>query len=168
MGLTREEATRYADALIATPDQVVTEIKLTGMESARATLDGLVAEYGKKVIYLKTLPAPGGYGTGASLLLPPAVPNANGNVHEYANGGVPTGIYAARPGAIHKFAEPETGWEAYISGKPGQEERNAGIAMRALDRLGVPAPTYVPASDRQLYGSVLDHANAEPDLPNLG
>jgi TP901 family phage tail tape measure protein len=78
-----------------------------------------------------------------------AYPNANGNIHAYASGGFPTGIYAGRAGSIHKFAEPETGWEAYISGRPGQEARNASIAFESLDRLGVPAPTYVPASDRQ-------------------
>jgi hypothetical protein len=61
---------------------------------------------------------------------------ANGMIHAYAGGGFASGIYAGRSGAIHKFAEPETRWEAYISGKPGQEERNRGIALEALERLG--------------------------------
>lgn len=67
--------------------------------------------------------------------------NYTGNLHEYANGGavvhagIPTGIYAGGAN-IHKFAEPETRWEAYISGKPGLEQRNIGIALEALKRLG--------------------------------
>ena len=71
--------------------------------------------------------------------------NANGGMHAYVNGGygsrsfpfgsLPTGIY---PGGapIYKFAEPETKWEAFISGRPGQEQRNIGIALDALRRLG--------------------------------
>jgi hypothetical protein len=46
------------------------------------------------------------------------------------------GIYAGRQGTIHKFAEPETRWEAYISGKPGQERRNLAVWETAGDRLG--------------------------------
>lgn len=67
---------------------------------------------------------------------------ANGGlVRKYANGGaetggVPSGIYNGRPGGIIKFAEPETNWEAYISGKNGQENRNRRIAATAVQRLG--------------------------------
>ncbi|RLP69323.1 hypothetical protein D9V30_08430 [Mycetocola reblochoni] len=59
-----------------------------------------------------------------------------GKAQAFANGGFPTGIYAGRPGAIHKFAEPETGWEAYVSGRPGQEPRNRKILEEAAARLG--------------------------------
>jgi hypothetical protein len=83
--------------------------------------------------------------------------NANGGLYEYqqamtrafADGGFASGIYAGRPGSIHKFAEPETIWEAYISGKPDQRDRNIGIAYDALNRLGAApqqtqaAPVYV-------------------------
>jgi hypothetical protein len=61
---------------------------------------------------------------------------ADGGIAAYANGGFPTGIYSG--GApIHKFAEPETGWEAYISGKPSERDRNRQIWMDAGERLGV-------------------------------
>ena len=61
---------------------------------------------------------------------------ANGGLHEFADGGFATGIY--KGGApIHKFAEPETRWEAYISGKPGQEDRNRQIWVEAGRRLGM-------------------------------
>lgn len=61
---------------------------------------------------------------------------ANGGLHEFADGGFATGIY--KGGApIHKFAEPETRWEAYISGKPGQEDRNRQIWVETGRRLGM-------------------------------
>lgn len=61
---------------------------------------------------------------------------ADGGIEAYANGGFPTGIY--KGGApIHKFAEPETGWEAYISGKPDQRDRNRQIWVESGDRLGM-------------------------------
>jgi TP901 family phage tail tape measure protein len=68
--------------------------------------------------------------------------SANGNMFDYqafAAGGFPTGIYAGRVGSIHKFAEPETVWEAYISGKPDQRDRNVGIWQETGRRLGVDA-----------------------------
>jgi len=75
------------------------------------------------------------------------VDRENGGIEEYANGGVREGIYRGRPGGIIKFAEENTDWEAFISGKPGQEQRNRGIAMEALGRLGggSPQPTMVAA-----------------------
>lgn len=64
-----------------------------------------------------------------------AVAATNGAL-AFANGGFAPGIYAGRAGAIHKFAEPETRWEAYISGKPGEEARNIAIWKAAGERLG--------------------------------
>jgi len=68
----------------------------------------------------------------------------NGGLEEYANGGMREGIYRGRPGGIIKFAEENTRWEAFISGKPGQEERNRGIALEALGRL-TPANAPMPS-----------------------
>ncbi|WP_030149411.1 tape measure protein [Mycetocola saprophilus] len=75
---------------------------------------------------------------------PVPIPNANGgmysygggNVQAFANGGFPSGIYAGMGAGIHKFAEKETIWEAYVSGKPGQEKRNQAILSEAARRLG--------------------------------
>jgi tetrahydromethanopterin S-methyltransferase subunit G len=71
-------------------------------------------------------------------------PSANGNLfgspgvaQAFANGGFPTGMYKAGPKALYKFAEPETRWEAFISGKPGQEDRNRAILGEAAERLGM-------------------------------
>lgn len=67
---------------------------------------------------------------------------ADGGIEEYANGGirrhVPTGIYPGGANII-KFAEPETRWEAFISGKAGQEERNRRILEQVAPRLGMRA-----------------------------
>jgi len=61
---------------------------------------------------------------------------ARGGIEEYARGGFSPGIY--RGGApIHKFAEPETIWEAYISGKPSERDRNRQIWVDAGERLGM-------------------------------
>jgi hypothetical protein len=66
--------------------------------------------------------------------------SANGNMfvgahaQAFANGG--EGIYSG--GApLYKFAEPETGWEAFISGRPGQNARNRQIWQAAGEKLGV-------------------------------
>jgi len=59
--------------------------------------------------------------------------NAIGNMYSY--GG--EGIYSGRYAGIHKFAEPETGWEAYISGRKGSEGRNRAILKEAAGRLGM-------------------------------
>ncbi len=61
---------------------------------------------------------------------------ANGGVEAYANGGFPSGIYKGGT-PIHKFAEPETLWEAYISGKPSERDRNRQIWVESGERLGI-------------------------------
>lgn len=62
--------------------------------------------------------------------------SANGNMFAYANGGIGEGMYSG--GApLYKFAEPETKWEAFISGRPGQEPRNRMIWAEAGQRLGM-------------------------------
>lgn len=59
--------------------------------------------------------------------------SAQGNMFSYAG----EGIYSGRQGGIHKFAEPETGWEAYVSGRKGSEGRNRAILTEAAGRLGM-------------------------------
>jgi len=78
--------------------------------------------------------------------------SANGNMFAYANGGVGEGIYSG--GApLYKFAEPETKWEAFISGRPGQESRNRMIWAEAGERLGVPA-SQVGGSSKTVHMNV--------------
>jgi tape measure domain-containing protein len=59
------------------------------------------------------------------------------SIQAFANGGFPTGIYRGRPGGILKFAEENVNWEAFVSGKVGQEGRNRKIVMEAGRRLGM-------------------------------
>lgn len=75
--------------------------------------------------------------------------NADGGIHEngvktFANGGfdefgrpvqrVPQ-IRSGSQGTV-MWGEPETGWEAYVSGKPSQKPRNRQILSEAAGRLG--------------------------------
>jgi hypothetical protein len=91
-------------------------------------------------------------------------------MRSFANGGgFPTGIFAGGPPLI-KFAEPETGWEAFISGRKGQEARNAKIAMDALARLGFPV---VPVSALRgipafANGGGVNHSSAVSGRPPVG
>ena len=135
LGDSAEAAKAYADRLIATPQAVRTQVQLSGIEAAQQAVDNFIAANASKRINI----AVGAGGTGG-LVAGSANGNmfayADGGMEAYANGGFPTGIYSG--GApIHKFAEPETGWEAYISGKPGQEARNRQIWVEAGNKLGM-------------------------------
>ena len=76
--------------------------------------------------------------------------NENGSIKTYAGGGidsaggyVPRVSQIAQGGRTIMWAEPNTGWEAYISGKPGMEARNRDIWLEAGRRLGMaPAGQY--------------------------
>ena len=145
MGLSRDQAIKYADALIATPDAVRTEVELVGVESARARLASLASLYRA--------------GSGVSLravVQADSVGRENGGIEEYADGGMREGIYRGRPGGILKFAEENVPWEAFISGKPGQEARNRRIWADAGNRLGVSTPVMVPASPSSSRSSVVN------------
>lgn len=96
---------------------------------------------------------------------------ANGGIESYAFGGFPTGIYSGGP-PIHKFAEPETGWEAYISGKPSERDRNRQIWQETGHRLGMGAgrevvhvPTHVTVidADNRMIGTMRVVASNEID-----
>ncbi|GAA4176597.1 phage tail tape measure protein [Gryllotalpicola koreensis] len=71
-------------------------------------------------------------------------------VHRFADGGVPRVPQIAQGGRNILWAEPETGWEAYISGKPGMRPRNLAILDEAARRLGVKVVN--PSTTRALAG----------------
>ena len=82
--------------------------------------------------------------------------HANGAIREYADGGVnAAGQHVAREpmiasgGANILWGEKETGWEAYISGKPSELERNKAIWLEAGQRLGI-----VQMADGGVLGSI--------------
>lgn len=162
-GMSKDEAQKYADKVLATPEQVMTQVKLSGIPESKKELSDLRADIESvpdtKVTKWEVLMStpkdfPDWLKSNDNRDFPFTVTkrefgSENGNMFSYqafADGGFPTGIYAGRAGAIHKFAEPNTRWEAYISGKPGQEKRNIGIANEALARLGGSNPGYASVS----------------------
>jgi TP901 family phage tail tape measure protein len=134
MGATADKAQALADKVAAIPTEKEIKI-LADTTAANKEIDAFILGVNGKIakVPVGTVIRPGQVGV-----------NADGGMYNYqkfADGGVATGIYAGRPGGIHKFAELETGWEAYISGKPGQNARNRSIWADAGARLGVPAPS---------------------------
>lgn len=134
--------------------------KLIGVTTTKYnfTLNGITIATNDLNTYLKALDKiPGKVST--SFVITPGSgmrASANGNMFDYggrasayANGGFPTGIYQGRAGGIQKFAEPETGWELYVSGKQSQRARNQSLLMQGAARLGMlggaQAPTYMRA-----------------------
>lgn len=176
-GMTSQEAAAYADQLIATPTAVQTHVSLTGAQQATWDLDTYIGRLNSIPAVVKTeirqmhamvLKDPGAAYSNADGGM---YAYANGGIEAYAGGGFATGIY--KGGApIHKFAEPETVWEAYISGKPDQRERNRQIWVETGERLGMNPGgasgtpiVYVqnPFTGKYLLGKVDQIANAAID-----
>lgn len=124
----REAAEELADTIFQLPTEAEIEI-LVDTVSAEKKITGFWNSWQNRMITFR------------SDYLPPSgmAARADGGLEQYANGGVREGIYQGRPGGILKFAEPETGWEAFISGKPGKEARNRSVLLEAADRLGMGA-----------------------------
>lgn len=148
LGESADAAQVYADKLIATPQAIQTQVSLAGIQQANHDLDTYLGRLNSipsvvstEVRQFQALI----YKDPASLY-----ENADGGMYAYADGGmntytqmmafangggIETGIYTGgRP--IHKFAEPETLWEAYISGKPSERDRNRQIWVESGERLG--------------------------------
>lgn len=133
----------YQQSLDKIPNELFTKLWVERGDS-QAQLDAHLAALnnipGYKETVIRTVIAQ----TGALRGQVAAAYSANGNLFAYANGGIAsfdaggfaTGIY--KGGApIHKFAEPETGWEAYISGKASERDRNRQIWVETGNRLGI-------------------------------
>lgn len=132
LGWTEDAARDYANQLVATPAAIATAVRLEGVAQAEANLQSL-ARTRYATVRVTTVGGGGNWGGNYEAV-------ANGGLFDYqsfADGGFPTGIYAGRAGSIHKFAEPETGWEAYISGRSSQRSRNIGIWEETGRKLGV-------------------------------
>lgn len=135
LGDSEEAARKYADQLVTTPAAIATQVSLNGLQAAEDALARITRE---RLVNIQANVVGGSVADRADRA---SRGDANGAVYAYANGGFASGVYAGKQGGIHKFAEPETIWEAYISGKPDQRDRNIGIAYDALNRLGAsPAP----------------------------
>lgn len=131
-----------ADAIDSIPDTQSTDVTVR----IKAALDGIRAvkreidSISGKTVAIRVA-GPGGGGATTA--------NADGGFHingvkRRAGGGFDekgrpvqrvSQIRQAAQGAV-LWGEQETGWEAYISGKPGMTKRNQGIASEAVARLG--------------------------------
>lgn len=89
----------------------------------------------------------------------------NGHLVTHAANGLMRQPMIAKGGANIMWAEPETGWEAYISGKPGQEAANRKILGIAAGRLGMSA---VMGSDGASAPVITTHSTATHNVYNGG
>jgi TP901 family phage tail tape measure protein len=133
-GITGAAADIYADNLGLIPGDVYTAVALTGVPDAEDALNSLARNRYANVY--ATVYEEGTVTQRGQV----QYTNAAGGFYDYpqafADGGFPSGIYAGgRP--LYKFAERETGWETFISGKPSERDRNVGIWMETGRRLGV-------------------------------
>ncbi|MGB0189819.1 MAG: phage tail tape measure protein, partial [Nocardioides sp.] len=140
LGMTEEAAKRYVNEVLGAPEIVRTRFETPGLDAALNAALNLRSA-------IDAIPR----GLHASSLTPaPASPQPKkkedgGVVTAYASGGFSfgsrTGVarepMIARGGANILWAEPATGWEAYISGKPGMETRNRDVWAEAGRRLGM-------------------------------
>lgn len=119
------------------------EVSAVGVDDAERELTNLVRDRVANV----TVNVSGG-GGGGRMQFQADGGMWNGPRRTFANGGS-IGLTAAASGLLRRepmlvkgganilWGEPETGWEAYISGKPGKEARNRTILAAAAARLGM-------------------------------
>lgn len=161
----RDMAEQLADQLYQIPSEVDFEViaHTAAAESQLSRVGGLldrISAGASGAIYMKETWDRVDSGHNVAT---PLKPHANGGIEEYADGGVRTGVYRGGEPLL-KFAEPETGWEAFISGKPSERARNRQIWAETGQRLGMQSgasgTVYVPTSvtvvdaDSRLIGTM--------------
>ena len=151
MGYTAEEARKLADDYGLIPNRVETEIVASGFGAAHNQITQFIRDQQGRKIYLQ-VEASGNvsYGRtpGPSRVGEAWRYEADGGIYDgplktFAAGGiagdgsaVPRVPQIVQGGANILWGEPETGWEAYISGKPSMRTRNLQILDEAARRLG--------------------------------
>jgi len=142
LGMTDEEAKAYAETVLGLPSDYYFNIQSdidAQAEKLRNLRDQAVALGDQRYfMYLTTV-----HDTVVRRGGDQVAEENGGIVTAYAGGGidgaggyVPRVSQIARGGRTIMWAEPSTGWEAYISGKPGMEARNRDIWLEAGRRLG--------------------------------
>jgi len=152
MGVAAPRARELADELIAIPKSTVAKIHVddgqavSAMDRVREMLDRLDGKRAQTVVETVY------QATNKPKRHPDGDDNADGGLYsagrKFADGGFGDGgrYYERSPkivagGANVLWGEKETGWEAYISGKPSQLGRNRQIWAEAGHRLGIdPGP----------------------------
>ncbi|MCH9836049.1 phage tail tape measure protein [bacterium] len=136
-----DAAVELAAAIYAIPDEQTTRIAVE-TAAAVAAVDGFVShvERMRPTITITAAIQDGsiwkGDFPGSAKANGGIVEYANGGIASYAGGGVHPGIYSGGEPII-KFAEPETGWESFISGKISERDRNRQIWVETGNRLDV-------------------------------
>ena len=160
-GASREEAEAYTDVLLAIPATVTSNITTPGMQ--RAIED---AEYLKRALDNMPKSVSVSLTTYATTIRQDIAAANRGGTQPRSTAQADGGFWQVTPaasglmresmmmrggqyGAGITWAEPEVGWEAYISGKPGREARNKGILSEAASRFGL---AVVPNYGRQAQG----------------
>lgn len=152
MGETIGQATAYVTGLGLIPHDIATSVNLSTTDAEQRLADykqhfnelialmqahGTVASGATGGVGYTAL----GFHTGTGTIL-----KADGGIVEAAKY---SGTTAAASGMIRQsslvngganilWGEPETGWEAYVSGKPSQLNRNRAVLREAASRLGIP------------------------------
>lgn len=182
MGMSADEANALADELGLIPSNVNVEVA-ADTSTARTKASELIA-------YLNNLRATVGVSADTSAAqmainrlrnqprmtmgVGAATMQADGGLWDgprktFANGGVnalgqmvPRVPQIVAGGANILWGEPETGWEAYISGKPSELARNRQIHAEAGRRLGVES---LPVSARYAVGHLSGSATSGASAP---
>lgn len=142
LGDTTKQAEDYANKLMLTPEQIETMVALNGVTEAENALAQLARDRVATINVRANMPdldgvEVSGNGRMGTFANGGIIAYENGGMHEFAaGGGINTGIYSGGTPLI-KFAEPETQWEAFISGKPDQRDRNRQIWVESGERLGM-------------------------------
>lgn len=150
-GYNADEVQKLADKVFALPSEKEIDI-LAETAAAQNSVEAFIRRNADRRfnIYIDAVNSGGGGGRAMSS-------NADGGFYDYqsfSDGGFPTGIYKGGT-PIHKFAEPETVWESYISGKPSQRERNVGLWVETGRRLGVEPPAAAGSAGLSVDGATI-------------
>lgn len=137
LGDSEEAARTYADQLISTPEVVKTRVEIDTNTATSHYENWLASVSGRLLPVHINYVDPGA--PGPQSFYKKSSENGNLFTREFANGGILPGTIGSGfyQGEVHKFAETSLPWEAYISPKPGQRERNIGIWQETGERLGV-------------------------------
>jgi phage-related protein len=127
-GLSADEVNAFVKQLGFVPILTVAELKLK-TDTAQKNLNDFIRKVGGTVAMV------GGVGGNMIRAFGGFDDHVKGTA--FASGGIAEGVYRSMARPMYKFAEPETGWEAFVSGRKGSEERNRGIVREAASRLGM-------------------------------
>lgn len=144
-GITGEAAQIYADQLGLIPGNVPTAVTLNTSEAQQQLstfLTDIQNRHASLTVRVNTMLQSGASDRELADAVGVSLGNYTGNLYDHAKpkafeaGGFASGVYAGRAGGIHKFAEGNLPWEAYISPDPAYREKNLQILDEVGSRLG--------------------------------